>query len=71
MDNGYSMKEIAAKLGVNKMKVYRAIKKLNITEQYENHNTMYFSETDMNTIIKEIESSNSIQKNVTSNGQIN
>ena len=69
MDNGYSMKEIAAKLGVNKMKVYRAIKKLNIAEQYENHNTMYFSETDMSTIIKEIESSNSIQKNVTSNGQ--
>lgn len=60
---------MAAKLGVNKMKVYRAIKKLNITEQYKCNNTMYFNEVDMNAIIKEVSNRTLIQNSVTRNGK--
>lgn len=52
--NGYSLKEIADEIGINKMKVYRFVKSNNITERYTNAQTKYYDETVKNLLIKEL-----------------
>ncbi|WP_237745700.1 helix-turn-helix domain-containing protein [Lentilactobacillus farraginis] len=41
---GWTMKQIADDLGVNKMRIYRTISRLNLKEAYKKGQTLYFDQ---------------------------
>ncbi|WP_235806092.1 helix-turn-helix domain-containing protein [Lentilactobacillus parafarraginis] len=43
-EQGWTMKQIADELGVNKMRVYRTISRLNLTEAFKRGQTLYFNQ---------------------------
>ncbi|MFD1126553.1 helix-turn-helix domain-containing protein [Lentilactobacillus raoultii] len=55
---GWTMRQIADELGVNKMRVYRTISRLNLSEAFKKGQTLYFDQTAKDAI------ENAIQKSV-------
>ncbi len=69
-ENGYTMKQIADELGVNKMKVYRTITKNHIKEHHKNGQTLYFDEMGKNGI-EDIIKNQTTKKNQFKNNGVN
>lgn len=66
-----TMKQIAEKLGVTKIRVYRYITKNCITETYKNGNTLYFDETTTSQIIQGLQDETSQQETLQNDSETN
>ncbi len=56
------MKQIADELGVNKMRVYRTISRLNLTEAFKRGQTLYFNQDAKDAIEQAINQQVSLRK---------